>query len=171
MEKINWKKTAIFSLVAAAISLALTFLIKKFAIPVLNISLSSVDINVREQVNSGINSDFGAKVLSYIQGYLPVSGSEWIMVGLALLVSVFAVIMVGRFVYQYLPWKPKSKYSRVALIMLIGTVALSAVLAWQLPSVSVNYFALLIGLYIYYFIVGWLTMLLDEKLKFVAFDI
>lgn len=161
------KKSAMFGFVAGLVSLGLTWIIGMLKIPVVNLTFSAVDVNVRDRIIQGIDPSLGGKVLSWMQGFVPISLPSV----LGLFVTTFLIVFAGKIAYELIPFKVKGRYARVALIMLYGTVIGSAIVAWSIPAVSLSWIGIMLAMFIYYLIVGAATMAIDQQLKMVKFDI
>ena len=147
-------------LVFGAIAWILSFVVKALNLPTANITLSTLDINVREQIVQGVDSSAGGKVLSFLGGVVP-SGLEGI---LTIFISSFLIVLVGTMLFNIVIRKRGSPQRNLTLIMLFGTVALSFVIPGMTdPALNLNFLGVLVALLIYYGIVTAIVLWLSNQ--------
>ena len=134
---------------AGVISVALVWIFTKINFSVLNITMSTVDVNVRNQITSGISSKAGDYVLSQLSGLVNLTGYGI----LAVILSSLSIVGIGRFMYGIIPFKPNKKYQKLALIMLYGTILIGIVLG-GISAFNFSLIGSILSLAIYFVIVS-----------------
>lgn len=134
----------------AAITVALSWLINMLKIPELavNLTFASVDINVREQLVSGIDTSVGTKLLEFINGLSSVTVPA--IVGV--LLASFVIVLVGGIIYNIFHKGAGSDTKRLVLTMLYGTVIIGLIVSGT-TSLNLGFVGTTIALGIYYAIV------------------
>ena len=150
--KTAWK-LARYGGLLALIGAGLAFLFGAFHPP--KIIFSTIpDVNVREQILSGVSPDVGNKLLSYLGGIIP---TDSLVVGLiAVALSGAAIFLIGGFGLSLVKRNFPNPTWRGALIGVIGSAAVTAILT--LFKISLVPFGItLVTLLLYYAILVFIA--------------
>ena len=79
------------------------------------------DINVRAQLESGVSSNIGTKLLSYVTAVIPFQTDSWFWNVVATLISVGVLFVAGAFLAGLLK-KAFTPVKRVAIVALAGSI-------------------------------------------------
>ena len=98
-----------------------------------NIAFSVVDIPVRQQIQSGIDTTLAGKLLSYLGGIIPQGG----LVGalLMLFVASFVIVLLGGYISERINFG-KSPETRFAVGLTLASVVIGALLGAWTPSIG-----------------------------------
>lgn len=142
-------------LLAGGISILLSWLIAWLKIPLVNVTFSAIDVNVRDQVQQGISTDLGAKILGLFSGLTKIT----LPAILGMLLGYVLVVYLGRIIYTYVP-KSKTPVGRMSLVLLLGSLAASiiAIMAFKLPAVGT-----LLAMGLYFVIISLVMWLLSMQ--------
>ena len=144
---------------AGLVALALSFLGK--IVPIVQLTFSTVNINVRQQIQAGVDTGFGTKVVQYLHGILPTSLTGVITV----VVSAIAVAIIGGIIYEnVIKYRPKRESFRIALVFLYGSVIVGLITgAMGLSQLGVGFLGSIIAMLIYFAIVGLILGWLESR--------
>ena len=148
---LNGKQTwmwARYGLLLALIGIGVVFLLKMVAVPHVIFAATIPDINVRQQLETGVSPDIGNKLLGYLGGIIPTGSGllGWIPV----LLSGAVIFVVGAFALSFVKrnftptWRP-------VLVGMLGSLAVAAFLTWT-GILQLAFISTLIALGLYYLI-------------------
>ena len=136
-------------------SWVLAWLYSKFApggIAKISFSVLPVDINVGNQIASGINTTLAGKVLGTLGGSIPAS----ITTILTLLLAAAGVVFVGNFLDQQFGISgfvgAKTPNGKFAVKMGIGAALIGMIAGWMSPNIGT--IGIVIAMVLYYLIVA-----------------
>lgn len=119
-----------------------------------------LDIDVASKLQTGLDTTIGEKFFGFFNGLLPIQGSTWLWA----IITGILVIVGGRIAYTYL-YKGTQK-TKLPLIMLYGTLLFGVVFKLTTPSLSIEFFSLILTLGIYYLILSLLLTMAYRWLDF-----
>lgn len=130
----------------------LTKIVSQFIGPVtLKLATPALEFDVRSRILAGLPTSAGEKIFAFFQGYLPLSASVWIIAA----ISGIAIAVVGRMLYDVIPFKGNTQTQKVALILLYGTILLGLVFGSMTASLNIEMGQMIITMLIYYGILAW----------------
>ena len=158
-------KTIKVSAAVAGTSWVLAWAYSKFApggIAKISFSVLPVDVNVGQQIASGINTTFAGKVLGVLGGSIPASISTIV----TLLLAAAGVIFVGNFLDKQFGLSgfvgAKTPNTKFAVTMAVG----AAVIGWVagIMSPNVGTIGVVVAMVLYYLRVAVVYNLVKDKL-------
>ena len=141
----------------ALVTVALSWLINFLKLPVVNLTFATIDVNVREQLTSGVDTSVGTKVLEYINGLVPLTLPGIVTI----FIASFAIVLVGGIIYNIFHKGSSSDVKRLTLTMLYGTVIIGLILSGT-TSLNLGFVGTTIALGIYYAIVTVILLWLSR---------
>lgn len=162
MDKKNLKFGAVVGLASMLLAWLFGTVLKGWGA---TITFATYDVNIRSQLEAGIGATpagtLADKLLSLFSGVIPATFSDYLIV----FGAGFLIVVVGTWAVDKFDIKAKNK---LWLIMLVGTVAISALIKWQ-SVLTLDYFPILVGLSIYFAIVTFAVQQLI-KAKWIPSD-
>ena len=119
-----------------------------------SITFATLDVNVRQQITSGVDKSIGTQVLNLFGGNF--NGIAGGMFGAAIMAIIGAVLLViiGRFVYEYVPFG-KTANTRLIAVLLYGSIIGGAIVSfWTGAAVKIPTVNAIVTMAIYFFIVA-----------------
>lgn len=112
------------------------------------------DINVRAQLESGVSSSLGNKILSYLGGIIPTNN----LVGgiLAVLISSILIYIIGAQVLRLITTRNYKPTTAIALAGALGSVVAAVILGPITGLLSLSFFSIFIALLLYFLVIGYL---------------
>lgn len=148
----DWFKPGIeYGLIATLLSLIVGFL----KLPLVNVTFSAIDINVRNQLVVGGSTNLGAKWLGFLSGIVGFDMPTIVVT----LVSGLLVMYLGRIVYTWLP-NAKTPVGRLTTVLVVGSLLSGFLASWvfTLPA-----FGVIAGLVIYSVVISLIMWGLSTK--------
>ena len=163
MFKFDWKKIRKWFMFGAvkvgAITVLLALLFSFVGTMVPRVIFASVpDINVRQQIETGVSSNVGTKILSYVTAVIPFSTGNWFWNLIATLISVGALFSVGALLAGLLK-KSFTPVKRVAIVALAGSL-IPLLIQMGIGILTLTTAATTL---LYFLIVGYLASMLFPK--------
>ena len=160
MEEIKRKLKDWFKigLLYGLLATVLALVIKWLKIPLVNVTFSTVNVDVRNQIASGASTNLGQKVLGFFTGLTGFSFGNLITT----LVSALLTVYIGAIVYGWIKgvYQAKTPVGRLTTVLLLGSVISGLIVsfAFSLPA-----FGVLAAMLLYFVIIAILMWLLSEK--------
>ena len=126
-------------------------------------AISVPDINVRSQLESGVGADFGSKLVSAVQGVLPV-GTGWVGALFMGAIASGIIFVLGAWIVSLIP-RTFNPIPRVALVGALGSAAISLLLNFVKLTPFLAFGSLLVAMVLYFAIIGFVAGWLGPKLS------
>ena len=139
--------------------------LKLFNAPHVIFAATIPDINVRAQLESGVSSSVGDKILGYLGGIIPTDN----MVGgiLAVLISSVVLYVVGAQVLRWITSKNFSPATSIAFAGGLGSLVSAVILGPITGLLTLSFLSIFLALLFYFLILGyavvWLVPLVGLK--------
>ncbi len=119
------------------------------------LTFSTLDVNVRQQIVSGVDTSLGTNLLNVFGGNFSNIAGGAVGALLMAVVGSILLVLVGRFVYEYVPWG-KEQNIRLIAVLLYGSVVGGWIVSFMSGTGGVKIPALnaIIAMTIYFFIVA-----------------
>lgn len=149
--------------VVTGVSLLLSYLAG-----ILNLKVTALMSGI--PLSSGITPTFGGNVIKFIDGILPLVGVNGLNLQNVIftIITVMAIYIGGVFLYGFaenMGFKPKSRIAKLTSILVLGTLAIHLITAWNVGLQNLFDLNLLIGLVLYAAIAGTVVIFASDKLK------
>ncbi len=136
-------------------------------------SLTNIKITAlmsRIPLSSGITPNFGGNVIKFLDGTLQLVGVSGLNLQNVLftIITVMAIYIGGVLLFGFaenLGFKPKSRIARLTTVLVLGTLLIHLITAWNAGLANLFDLSLLIGLLIYSAIVGFVVIFTSDKIK------
>ena len=124
-------------------------------LPMLQLTFSTIELNIREKVTQNLIS---GEFAEWLKGYLGVSIT---LPGLIMgVISGILLVMLARFVLSFVPQLPKEKFTRLILVIFVALLAEMLILAgFGIPS-----FGAVLGFAIAAIVTAFLTRLVFQQI-------
>ena len=149
----DWFK---IGLAAGLLSTIFSLLIGWLKLPLVNVTFSAIEVNVRQAVEQGISTDLGAKVLGVLSG---ISGFKF-PVFVTTLVSALLIVYLGRVLYEWMPFKARTPVGKLTTVLFMGSVVGSLIAAFAL---KVPVFGILAASLLHFVLISIAIWLLSTK--------
>lgn len=128
MAKVNVQKWAQAGIVFGILGAVISWLYSIFSPNgIANISFAMADIDVASKLQQGIDTSLGAKILGPLSGILPQIG--WFSALLLVAVSGLVVFVFGRYLYEWIPVRARTKQGKLMYVALWGSLAVGMILS------------------------------------------
>lgn len=128
------KKIAMAAVGVGLISWLLGWLYKTyFKEGIANISFSAVEIPVKAQIQSGVDTTLAGKLLGYLGGVIPQGGM--VMALVTLYVAALIIVWLGSYISERINLG-KSENMKFALSMTLAAVLVGIVVGYMSPSIG-----------------------------------
>lgn len=128
----DWFKIGVLTgLLASVIALLINWL----KVPLVNVTFSAVDVNVRQQLQAGTATGAGAKILGWLSGVTGLTLPNFLYGLVGALVAVY----IGRILVEWLTFlKGKTPVSRMTSVLFTGSIVSGLIAAWafSIPPVG-----------------------------------
>lgn len=129
----DWFKIGILTgLIASVIALLINWL----KLPLVNVTFSAVDVNVRQQLQAGTATGIGAKILGWLSGLTGLTLPSFLY-GVA---GALFIVYLGRMLVEKLTFlKGKTPASRMTSVLFTGSIISGLIAAWafSIPPVGI----------------------------------
>lgn len=152
MEAMNAGKTGLF---VGLIGILVVQILKWISVP--HVTFATIpDINVRTQLESGVSSNLGNQILSYLGGILP---TENLVGGIfAVLLSSVLLYIIGAQVLRWVTQKNFSPATSIALTGGLGSLVAAVILGPITGLLTLSFLSIFIALLLYFLIIGYLVV-------------
>lgn len=148
---------ALFGLGAVVLSM----LFAKFIGPItLKLATPAIEFNVRDRIIAGLPTTGAEKIFGFFQGYLPLTGNVWVIAA----ISGIIIAIVGRLLYEFIPYKGNTQTMKLALIFFYGTVVLGFVFKTMTASLDIGFGQMLITMLLYYIVLAWVMGMVYKQI-------
>mgnify|MGYP001564335407 FL=1 len=129
-----------------------------------NVQFAAIDVNVREQVTSGLDTGLASKVLGYMSGVIPTGGTLGALLTVA--VAGLIVVLLGYLIRGFGAPDGSSQNMKLASTMFYGSLVGGFVLSYMNGAgIALPQLGTAIAMVIYFSIVALVYNLLREKVK------
>lgn len=166
---VDLKKGFQYGLAVGVTTWLISLLIGFFNIPIVNVTMAAVPIDIRTKLVQGIDTTWAGQLLGGLTGALPFGlGTLALIILAGTLISIVGLYSLG-FVKNTLKYSPKSQVGRLALMLTLGSVIVGIVAGAISAGTNLTFVGIIVTLLIYYGIVGFIVMWLGNtfpRLKF-----
>tara|TARA_Y100000310_G_C20619102_1_gene782284 strand:+ start:471 stop:1007 length:537 start_codon:yes stop_codon:yes gene_type:complete len=124
--------------------------------------LQGIDVDVRNQILTGVKSDFVSQTLSTLGGGA-IAGAGIIMT----IVASILVVLVGKLLVESFPQLQfaKKPIGKMTLVLFYGSVAIGLISGLVGQSFGLPAMGVMIAMALYFTLVGWIYALLKSQFK------